>query len=288
MNTTEAAVRTDLLPDLVKRIERKVNRPARKLGLAEAVVTYGEVFPRYYVREQVRTGFEGTGYVWHEVTSEVKAKRDDKGKRTFIIEFTPVTITAAEPKLSGWKFIATIEHTEAGNILRSATERALPVEYRTKKNVCDHCKTARRRKDTYVVQHDGFGELRQVGRSCIKDFLGHGNPDEIARYFDNILALWSDLADVHDDEEYFGHAPLVEETDVYLAVAAESVRTNGWVAKSSWDGTPTASLARDYLNTVTESRYKRLKTYGFDRDRKSTRLNSTHAHKSPVHSTALN
>jgi hypothetical protein len=260
MNTTTAAVRTDLLPELQKRIERKVNRPARKLGLAEAIVELGEASPRYYVRREVATGFEGTGYSWTEVDAEVKAKRDAQGKRTFIIEFTPVTITATEPKLNGWKFIATIEHTEAGNILRSATDRDLPVEYRTKKNICDHCKTARRRKDTYVVQHDGFGELRQVGRSCIKDFLGHGNPDEIARYFDNILALWSDLDQAPDG---FEHAPLLEETGTFLAIVAESVRVNGWVAKSSWDGFPTASLAWDYLQSI-EPPHKRAKTYGFD------------------------
>lgn len=257
MNTTTAAVRTDLIPDLEKRIERKVNRPARKLGLAEAVVTYGETFPRYYAREDTTAG-----HTWHEVDVEVKAKRDDQGKRTFTIEFTPVTISAAEPKLNGWKFIATIEHTEAGNILRSATERDLPVEYRTKKNICDHCKTARRRKDTYIVQHDGFGELRQVGRSCIKDFLGHGNPDEIARYFDNILALWSDLAAAPEDG-FYESAPLVEDTDTFLAVVAESVRINGWVAKSSWDGFPTASLAWDYLQSI-EPPHKRVETYGFD------------------------
>ncbi len=265
MQTLEANVRTDLLPELQKRIERKIDRPARKLKLAEAVVEYGEAFPRYYVRSKVQRA-DGEGYSWSEVTAETKEKRDAKDKQTFIIEFTPVTITAAEPKLAGWKFIATIEHTPLGNLLRSATDsnKNLPAEYRTNKNVCDHCQTARRRKDTYLVQHCSFGDLRQVGRSCIKDFLGHGNPDALARYFDNLLSLWSDLNEVRDDENFFGNAPFAEETGTFLAVAAESVRVNGWVAKSAWDGYPTATLAWDYLTAITVDRTKRLKTYGFD------------------------
>lgn len=261
MNTTTAAVRTDLIPELEKRIERKINRPARKLKLAEAVVECGAPYLRFYVRQEVVSG-----YAWHEIDADTKVKRDEKGKRVFIIEFTPVTITAAEPKLAGWKFIATIEHTEAGNILRNATDsnQDLPVEYRTNTNVCDHCKTNRRRKDTYIVQNDAFGELRQVGRTCIKDFLGHGDPDALARYFDNILSLWSDLNEVRDDDEYFGRAPLVEETDTFLAVAAESIRVNGWVAKSSWDGCPTAELVWSYLTDFTADPAKRIKDYGFD------------------------
>jgi hypothetical protein len=264
MNTTTANVRTDLLDELAKRIERKINRPARKLKLPEAVVEFGEPFPRFYAREKSTIGFEG-GYTWFELDDAAKARREERGDRVWVFEFTPVTITAAEPKLNGWKFIATVEHTEAGNILRSATDdnQNLPTQYRSTKNVCDHCQTNRRRKDTYIVRHDSFGEYRQVGRNCVADFLGHGDPAAVARYFDNILSLWSDL-DERPDDESFCRAPETETTEIFLAVAAESVRVNGWVAKSSWDGYPTATLAWDYLFTILPPGNKRVERYGFD------------------------
>ena len=37
---------------------------------------------------------------------------------------------------------------------------------------CDHCHTQRGRTSVLIVRHQDTGETRQVGRSCVKDFLG--------------------------------------------------------------------------------------------------------------------
>ena len=128
----EANVRTDLLPDLMGRVEKKINKPARKLGLEEAVVTLGDIFLRHYL-----TGVEN-GSRWYsaikddEVVDRVAfvEGRDDRAVVSF--EFTKVVLIAAEPKLAGWTFVGTIEHTEAGNILRTVPdqEESLPERFR--------------------------------------------------------------------------------------------------------------------------------------------------------------
>jgi hypothetical protein len=37
---------------------------------------------------------------------------------------------------------------------------------------CDHCHTRRDRSSVLIVRHSDTGEIKQVGRSCVKDFLG--------------------------------------------------------------------------------------------------------------------
>jgi hypothetical protein len=63
---------------------------------------------------------------------------------------------------------------------------------------CDHCKLSRRRVATWVVEELASGELKQVGRNCLAEFLGI-DPHNIARY-----AEW--LSDLDDSSGTTGRA----------------------------------------------------------------------------------
>ncbi len=266
----KATVRTDLLDALRDRLEKKVNKPARKLGLPEAVILRdGDPFTKPYA-----TGtYESGEYYFNEITEEKAAKREAKDKPVIRFEFSPILLVAEEAKLAGYEFIATIEHTEAGNLLRVQPnhEDTLPAEYRTAGNVCDHCGFDRKRKDTYIVRNIDYDTYKQVGRSCIKDFLGHGDPEAIATYFDNLLQLWTDLdgGEYEEWDEGCGRpAPVELGTVSFLAVVAESITVNGWTSRGSaydFGGVSTADIAWDWVSPFGDkSPSKLLKDYGFN------------------------
>ncbi len=76
------------------------------------------------------------------------------------------------PRMGGWTFLATIEHTPAGNVIAKAPAgRDVDLTaYREQAQRCDHCNTNRRRKETYLVQHSD-GRIWRVGKNCLADFL---------------------------------------------------------------------------------------------------------------------
>jgi hypothetical protein len=82
-------------------------------------------------------------------------------------------ITGEAPSYNGWKFLAVLDWDDfAGLVVRTSpgvesVDRSSLVE-----GYCDHCNTNRRRNLTYLVLNTETGEQKQVGSTCIKDFLG--------------------------------------------------------------------------------------------------------------------
>ena len=102
------------------------------------------------------------------------------------IKFIPVTVSG-EYKVDGWKFIATLEHTDMGNIIRTYDQETqdlvqLPDRFRTCSPVCEHCNTNRPRKNTFIVQNEETGEYKQVGVSCLKEYTKGLSAEDAARY----------------------------------------------------------------------------------------------------------
>lgn len=92
-----------------------------------------------------------------------------------------VRITGTPPQYAGWRLLAAVDtlQDEAGRplfVLRCApgvddesVDRGALVP-----GQCDHCRTTRaNRRRLFLVQQEQSGECRQVGASCLKDFLGH-------------------------------------------------------------------------------------------------------------------
>ena len=75
-------------------------------------------------------------------------------------------------KINGWKFAATLEYTEAGNIIEAVPGIEIPNRYYDCEPWCEHCKTRRDRKTSYIVLNEETGEFKQVGRGCLVDFTG--------------------------------------------------------------------------------------------------------------------
>lgn len=162
-----------------------------------------------------------------------------------------VHVCGPEPVLEGWKFLARIEHTDSGNIVRTIPDETVPERYRSTGRICDHCNKIRKRRDTFVVREIDTGDTKQVGSSCLKDFFGHGTPEKHAK-----------LAELLADAHFYGAsggAPdgaLVEyrwaNVHTYLSWVAYSVRKYGYVTrKAARDrGHDAVSTANDAWDTM--------------------------------------
>ena len=120
-------------------------------------------------RIQKKAITHGCKVVFEEVDEIFKTETNEDGNevtRKYI-----VVEAEGEAKAEGWVFAGTIEHTKAGNILRSVSdEYKIPERYHDAKPYCEHCNTKRYRKDTYVVYNEETGEFKQLGKSCLKEY----------------------------------------------------------------------------------------------------------------------
>ncbi len=160
-----------------------------------------------------------------------------------VMEMFEVTITGTAPKYAGWRFIATLEplpgaddKTETLNLIMTVPGEKCPVSYMAAAHVgrCDHCNAKRVRKQTFVVQHDD-GTFKAVGRQCIKDFLGHDDPNKLAAWAELLIELGGMAAGACDDDWLGGMGGNAEsryDLEFYLGWVAGVVRHLGWMSRS--------------------------------------------------------
>lgn len=112
------------------------------------------------------------------------------------IEGSMISISGQAPVLDGWRFLAKIEHDAGGNLVKSMVSGDnSPAEWHVCKPNCDHCGVSRERNNTFMLKNVESGAVKQVGSSCMSDFLGHDqrDPERIAAMFDHLVALEEDF-----------------------------------------------------------------------------------------------
>lgn len=185
---------------------------------------------------------------------------DHRTKLDYKLPMLTVELSGECPKLAGWELIARITPTEAGNLAKSVPGKECPAEFRSVSTErCDHCNTARRRNDVFVVFNEDKNEYKVVGRNCIADFLGHTNPDALLNSAEN---LWSgeEIMEAAGDEGWgfgFGgiyHVPI----EKFLGTTSLWVRRFGWVPRSKaiWEGSATADEVWIFLTDPKAKNYK--------------------------------
>ncbi len=159
------------------------------------------------------------------------------------IKVFQVMLGGPKPKLNGWSFVGRIDHAnkELGNIVRPVPGKEVPQLYRDRACTCDHCNINRFRRDTFVVQNDETLEYKQVGGSCLRDFLGHDAPEKIAKLAE-LLGYAVECSRGYEvaqgwDRRYIN-------LEVFLAHAARLVRVHGFYA------TRTAARANGGVSTA--------------------------------------
>lgn len=156
--------------------------------------------------------------------------QDEDSLDTFL-RYVELEVQGTLAKIQGWEFIACIQHTDAGNLIKAA-HTEVPSRYRDAKPACDHCRTNRLRLDTFLLRNEA-GEVKQVGRSCLADFTGHANPHQLAEaallvFVVDELCHSSESADFHN----FNHNRERYSLDAFLVRAAHSIRAGAFVSRA--------------------------------------------------------
>ena len=204
----------------------KLNKRADKLGVPHITVEILEEFARPVVDEHGNPDIMGRTIPCYKIKT-----------------------VGEYPHYADWTFLATIESHEGGNIIRAipdANEDELKALRSIKQNHCDHCNKSRNRVDTFIVRNDKTGELKQIGRNCIKDFLGGKDPKAIMHWF-----IWRNetFSFVEEAEEKNRSARIEPEADtiVVLACAAAAIRNYGYKKASEEYMGSTTDIVRTVL-----------------------------------------
>jgi len=183
-----------------------------------------------------------------DVLSEELVTREHNGIEVTELRYE-VEINGCEPCINGWRLIARIEFNDTiGNVVRIVPwyeDNGTFAKYRTIDPTCEHCNTARRRNDVFVLQHESEGR-KVVGRNCLADFLRCGDAESLAQYGEWCEQL-ARLTPTECEEEGFeggwgNQFKPVQPLDEYLALVAMMTRRIGWVSRTE---------ARDSMATAT-------------------------------------
>lgn len=218
------------IPELEKKI-KSLNKKAEKIGVPPiSVEVIGEKIKEY---------------------TDIDEETGQKIKR--FKKVSVVKVVGERPKVAGYDFLATVEGTPSGNILRVAPgaenyQKELQAYYNSNPGLCEWCKERRKRVQTFIVREKATGKLKQVGRNCLKDFLGGRSPQSIAAIFSAYQDLYEFLKSRQkendkQDSQSFRRAGLIAPVKDILTVGVTATRLFGY-RPASFGGETTANLAR--------------------------------------------
>lgn len=133
-----------------------------------------------------------------------------------------------ELKIEGYIFKAKLQKNIEDTYIYMGDEE-VPQEQKDVR-ICQHCNTNRKRKFYYILQNEEDGSYITVGKSCLKDFIGHTNVEKIAEFFQDVKSLEEEFS----LGGYNGKLPMAYSVDMVLSVAYVSIKNRGYV-KSSRD-----------------------------------------------------
>lgn len=155
-------------------------------------------------------------------------------------------LTLSHPSISygGWEFTAAVDHTDVGPIVRSRPGVELD-GWRPETSTCEHCGASRRRSATYLLSHED-GTRKQIGSSCMKDFLGV-KPS-------GLWALGFDPLEESEDDEWIDRTSSADvatpSNDIIAVALAVTDGGRGFVSQSFAEASgrnPTSHAVRDQL-----------------------------------------
>lgn len=159
----------------------------------------------------------------------------------------PLTITSEPSQYQGWSFVASLAHVDGETVIASTGTHELPKKYRNSGATCEHCSMNRRRKNTYVLHHAEKGFF-QVGSSCLSDFLGTDRAEKLAY----LATIEAEIRDACEDDSK-GRREEGWKLREFLAVTSDSIRTHGWVSRTTAREYGSRATADTVINTLRET-----------------------------------
>lgn len=139
--------------------------------------------------------------------------------------------------INDWELVASVEHTEKGNIFSKALiDVEIPEKYRNSEPYCEHCNTNHYRKNTFIVRNTKTNEFKQVGKSCLRDFTFGMDAS-----FAAMLAEARTIFEECEEKDYtglpFGSGERYYDVKEVLQYAAETIKKFGYEKSDIGRGT---------------------------------------------------
>ncbi|KLB22913.1 hypothetical protein SM77512_22195, partial [Xanthomonas hortorum pv. gardneri] len=153
-----------------------------------------------------------------EFTKRLEALNTKAADAVGLIDMHSLLLRFPLVKLGDWHVVAQLDATPAAGALvfavtDGAADRAEAARRRDHPMHCEHCHTARARKQIYLLRNSSTGTYQQVGSTCLQDFTGI---DPARALFLAKLADFERYADALGDQAAAGVAGAVATLD-YLA-----------------------------------------------------------------------
>lgn len=173
-----------------------------------------------------------------------------------------IEVNGCTPLIGDYRLVGVISKLDDDtNSIQNVPGQELPKRFRESDfKDCDHCHVRRFRKEIVVVQDVNTEEYLQLGKTCLKDYLGI-SLERLVNVFSWISTLCSEAR----DESFCGSSiEYVVEPSLYLAMVNLCCRKIGWVSgREAYEKeiTPTKSHAFTAMYPRCEADYKFIKHY---------------------------
>lgn len=244
-------------PEVKKKIDHIIKK-LEKLGLSYHFEVIGKSIQEIEVHTTDKTQYIPTEY-------GIMAPKTTK--RKLLVNVIEYMFDMDTLKIGEWEILAKITHEKQENgtynNVVSFTSGKYTSEYDHTAPNCEHCKSKRFRKITYVLQSDR--KTIQIGSTCINDFTGIACEDIVSGYT-KVTDIYNEIT---NKEAYTLRQPQrpIYNTQIALAYAVQETNQNGYskektlseIVKSMKVSKPLTQEAKDKADEIINL-FKPLKT----------------------------
>jgi hypothetical protein len=202
-----------------------------KKGMPTPVLVLGAQENRLVCKQN--TGFTGFGSHTHDASCPTAP-------------FQSITLEGETPRIGPWSLVASIDNVGGKPFFRPVPGSTVPERFRTTDpTACDYCKkNITTRLETFIVHNSDTDEFQQVGRQCIRDFLGW-DVNVIVRWFEFINDL---IGEYDEDRDWGGYVRPEYKPEEIVRLAAKVVSVDGRYIKSENMEDSTKAKVLEFLN----------------------------------------
>ena len=189
---------------------------------------------------------------WQQTGTTTVPYRYENTKGEIVVGQLPayvISVSGNAPQINGYKFLARVEFIgENENLIHHVPTNenvVVDAKFRTTKSFCEHCNKIRNRNDVFVIENEVTGEQKQVGRSCLHDYLGIDDPKVLIETF----GFWREISGI--EEEYLSYPDKFFNVVDIIAFSLVSSRLYGFVSKRAAEERQTLSTSSTVYDALT-------------------------------------
>ena len=214
MTIQTVTIRKSNMDELIANIE-KMNKKCRKLGCEEMVLSFDNEHTK--------------SFDYHPVTNHHLIT-------PMIIEYVDAHLEYEIPVIEGWELVATLDIYPGENdnqvLVSAVPEKEVPDAYKNRNYIaCEHCGFNRNRYHSVLLQHTETKEYKEVGSTCVKDFMGHD-----PRGFMFMASIdFPAIASFKDEDLYgsYGRRLYAYGLKDVLSFTSAVIKKHGWLSKGN-------------------------------------------------------